>query len=117
MLRLGFQELSTPKFTECEPMYGVAHDDNYRCVKWRDGNVVFSFAKRGEALCCHFSAKKDSLRLIKPAINEFIEWARSVYKWCKMIMAFINKASVERIVKKCGFVCVGIVEELTIYVR
>lgn len=96
----------------------VAHNENYQLCKWKgDGNIVFSYAKRGKAINANFSSDKKGLRHIKTAINEFCCTVFNQYEWCKMIFAMINKDSVVRLVKKCGFVklldfCHGV-----IYVR
>lgn len=116
-LHSGSPVLSTHKFVECEPCWGIAHDKNYRCVKWRGGNVVFSYAKRGDALCCHFAAKKDSLRLIKHAINDFYSWALSAYEWCKILLAFVDKPSVGRLISKVEFAPIAKAGDLIIYAR
>lgn len=109
--------LSSPKFTECEPCWGIAHNENYRCVKWRGGNVVFSYAKRGDALTCHFAAKPDSLRLVKPAIDEFCEWAKSNYKFVKMFLATVDKPSVGRVIEKVGFIYLYDIDNFKVYAR
>lgn len=97
---------------------GVARNENYAIFEWRrdDKRVVFSATLMGKGLSCHFAADKESLRMIKPAINEFCEWAPTVFD-CRMIIAFINKPSVVRLVTKCGFNHVLTYSEGAIYAR
>ena len=109
--------MNTHKFNECKPRLGIAHNENYRCVEWCGGNIVFSYSKRGQAMCCHFAADKNSLRLIKPAIEDFCLWATQHYKWCKILVAFVSKPSVGRLITKCNFHQVGFVQGYTIYER
>ena len=84
---------------------GVYHDDNYRMVECYEGHIVFSFAKKGNAMTAHLASDKIGLRNIKQAIDSFCQWLFKEYEWCKMIFAVINKnrKSVMRIVKKCDF--------------
>jgi hypothetical protein len=113
----GFLALSTHKFEQCEPCLNVAHNDNYLCVKWYNANIVFSYARRGNALCCHFAADKKSLRKIKNAISDFCEWAFDEYRWCDMLLAFVEKKSVGRLISKLEFVPIYTVENSIIYAR
>lgn len=96
---------------------GIAHDENYLCVKWGKGDVIFSFARRGNALCCHFAALPHALRDIKEAINEFSCWAFGEFKWCTMLFAFVLKPSVERLIVKLGFNYLQDVNDTKLYVR
>tara|TARA_R110000851_G_C12885232_1_gene546516 strand:- start:391 stop:672 length:282 start_codon:yes stop_codon:yes gene_type:complete len=88
------------------------------CVEWtKKGRIVFSFAQRGKAIAGHFAADKKGLRHIKEAINDFCEWAFYTFEWCRMMLAMIQKPSVERIVRKCGFVFLGESTKAKIYMR
>ena len=99
-------------------MLGVSTSKNNLVVEWGgSGRVVFSFAQRGNALSAHYAANKEGARNIKQAINDFCDWAFYEFEWCTMIMAMIQKESVERIVKKCGFVFLGECKKARIYVR
>ena len=79
--------------------------------------MVFSFCKQGEAITAHFAAGKDSLRRVKEAIDDFVEWSLWAYPWAKMVLAVIGIKSVERIVKKVGFVYVSEAEGYQVYMR
>ena len=99
-------------------LLGVAVSPRNMCVEWNEcGRVVFSFAKRGLAISGHFSADRKGSRNIKAAINDFCEWAFYAFEWCTMMMAMIQKPSVERLVLKCGFTHLASSEESEIYVR
>lgn len=104
--------------TPTRPKLGIAHNENYLCVEW-EGLVVFSYARRGNAIMAHFASGKDGLRFIKPAINDFVEWVFNEYEWCRMILANIDKTnqSVVRLVKKCGFDHVKYCKDTVIYGR
>lgn len=97
---------------------GVPRNKNHALYEWReDGKrVVFSATMQGKGLSCHFAAEPDSLRMLKPAINEFCDWALDVFD-CRMIIAFINIPSVIRLVTKCGFNHVLTYSEGSIYER
>ena len=97
------------------PDLGIARNENYLLYAWNK-RVIFSMAQRGKAMCCHFSSSKKDLRQIKTAINEFCEWVFDNFE-CKIILAFINKPSVVRLVLKCGFKHVLTYEEGDIYAR
>ncbi len=118
-LLLGRQALSLRNFKKPSgDLLGVAFDENHIIVEWcANGKVVFSMERRGNALCCHFSSDKKGLRHIKQAINDFVELVRDKFDWCKMLIAIINKPSVERVVKKVDFCHIGFVGESKIYVR
>ncbi len=73
-------------------------------VEWGGpGKVVASYAMRGNAISAHFASDKKGLRHIKSAIEDFCAWIFDTYKWCTMILAMIERPSVTRIVRKCGF--------------
>lgn len=85
---------------------GVYHDENYRLVQCCGGHITFSYSQKGDAaMTAHFAADKIGLINVKEAINRFCLWIFKHYIWCRMIFAVIdmNKQSVVRLVKKCGF--------------
>ena len=98
---------------------GVPLDENHGLVEWFDGEarVVFSFARRGNALDCHFAANKKALRHLRRAFDDFCELVRSEVKWCTMIISINNKDSVERLIKKLGFTYLISNEDCKAYVR
>ena len=48
--------------------------DNHFVFKHIDHNILFSVARKGNAASCHFKSDKKSLRFLKQAINEFVEF-------------------------------------------
>ena len=87
------------------PDCGVAKNEHHALVEWNDGEhrVVFSACRQGNALNAHFACGSDSLRQVRPAINDFIEWACEACPWCEFIIAQVGRKSVERLLPKLGF--------------
>lgn len=84
-----------------DDLYGLYMDENYIALTYGD-NIRFSYAQRGEAISAHFSANKQGLRDIKPAIEEFCRWALRDYG-AEMVLATVKKKSVGRLIERCGF--------------
>jgi hypothetical protein len=84
---------------------GLGHDESHLVFIWcrNDCKVLFSATRKGNGMSCHFSSDKRGLRHLKEAINEFVQFVFGCCKWCKMVLAIIEKPSVERLVLKCGF--------------
>ena len=82
---------------------GVLRNDNYRVAQAMGSRITFSYARKGKGMDCHFAADKTSLRSLKGTINAFCEWIFHDYPWCECIFAVVDKNSVDRLVKKCGF--------------
>lgn len=97
----------------------VPMSDNYLVVETENPRVVFSYARKGNAITAHFACNKSALRQLKPKINEFCQWIFDSYEWCEMIFALIeiHRKSVERLVKKCGFSYLTSSPEAVAYVR
>lgn len=105
-------------FRFCKPGLGLATNENHWCVEYLGARrILFSFAKKGYALSCHFASDKEGLRYVKQAINDFCEWAFWAFGWCRQILANIEKPSVERVVKRCQFSFLAACEKGVIYVR
>ena len=87
------------------PDLGVPRIDECMLVEWTeaDARVVFSFAKLGNGMTMHFAAGPESLRELKTAIEDFIEWTFWAFEWCELIFGIIGPQSVERLATKCGF--------------
>lgn len=102
-----------------EDVENLPYDDNYLVFKWLEPecDVYFSVARRGNAASCHFSSDKRGLRRIKQAINEFVEFVFYLFDWCNMVIAFITRPGVMRIVEKCGFFHAAHSDESEIFVR
>ena len=98
---------------------GVYKTDNHRLTEFNtaNGRIVVSYAKKGEAMDCHFAAEKGALKHMKEAINAFSDAVFMEYEWCTMIMAVIVRPSVERLVKKCQFEYLTEGDGKKVYVR
>lgn len=103
------------------PDLGVYHNENYVLheMKTPEGaRIVFSATQQGKALSCHFAAEKAALRHIKPSIELYVRWLFETCKWCRMIIAVIDKPSVVRVVRKLNFKRLGITNSnQQIYIR
>ena len=99
-------------------LQGVLMNETMLAYVWTGpGRIIVTFAQRGYAISAHFASDKKGLRHLKLAINEFCEWIFKRYNWCRMVFAMITMPSVERLVKKCGFVHIADQNEIKIYVR
>ena len=98
-----------------DDLYGLYMDENYIALTYGD-NIRFSFADRGKAISAHFSANKQGLREIKPAIGAFCRWAFNEYG-ADMVLATVKKKSVCRLVERCGFTRAGSTDNCNVYWR
>lgn len=78
-------------------------DGNHLTALWLGPeDVMFSYAKRGKAMSCHF-ATDNGQRYMREAIDEFITWVFRHYRWCRMILAQVKVPSVGRLLERIGF--------------
>ena len=95
----------------------VLANENHLTVLWLGPeDIMFSYAKRGKAMSCHFATDKGQ-RYLREAIDEFISWVFKEYSWCRMILAQVRKRSVERLLKRVGFSFVIEVDGIKVYQR
>lgn len=94
----------------------VPKNEHYLVFKHPDHDIYFSCCERGEALNCHFSSEKGSLRHIKPAINDWCEFVFNSTSYDKII-ALTQKASIDRLISKCGFCFVGAYNDINVFER
>lgn len=101
------------------PDLGVPRIPEAMVVEWTEADyrVVFSYAKQGEGMTAHFASDKHSLREVKTAINDFVEWCLWAYPQCKAVFAAVGIESVERVVKKCGFELFAVAGDYRVYMR
>jgi hypothetical protein len=104
---LSGSNLNAPRIPECQ------------MVEWNEGScrVVFSYARQGNAISGHFACQKQSIRRLKDAINDFCEWAFWAYDWCRMVFAVTARSSIERLIRKCGFMYLANTNEYRIWMR
>jgi hypothetical protein len=100
-------DLGVPRIPECW------------VVEWHEGSfrIVCSFVRQGNAISAHFAAAKESLKMLRTAIGDFVAWAFEAYDWCEMVLALVGISSVARLVQRCGFVPVAEVGPYTAYMR
>ena len=93
--------------------------ENHVNFRWLDNNchILFSMTVQGKAVVCHFTSNKAGLRKLKQAINEWCEFCFWLLDDCKMIIGIIEKASVFRLAKNCGFKCVASFDDKRICIK
>lgn len=98
---------------------GVVNDKDHLVYRWvrDDCLILFSVCRKGNGASCHFSSDRRGLRLLGQAINAFVDFVFYAFKWCKMIIAQIEKPSVCRLVKRLGFEHIGSCEGCQIYIK
>ncbi len=101
----------------CEDPKGLWISPGYTYWRWVEHEVYVSLIREEDALFCHFSAGKQAVRYIGEAIEEFCALISAIMPWCNKIMACIKRPSVERLVKRCGFIHVIDHEYLKVYAR
>ena len=86
---------------------GIHSDENHVVLEWNDQSghrVVFSASQKGDdAMECHFAPDSKSLRSVRSACEDFIDFVFDSCKWCKMLLVATNRRSVAGLVKKLGF--------------
>ena len=101
-----------------DDLMGAPTSKVHSALGWnKNGNVVFTFCKKGNALDCHFSANKKALRHIKEAITDFISWVRMNIPWCKALIAATQKRSVQKMISKLNFKHLADAKHCKIYAR
>lgn len=100
-------------------LMGLTTTRNHLVFRWNrnDCNVLFSAARQGNAMSCHFASDKRGLRKLKEAIDKFVCSVFSAFSWCTMVLANIEKPSVGRLVEKIGFIAVASCDKGQVYMR
>ncbi len=101
----------------CEDQLDLAKDDDYLVVRWRKARVFFSFCQRGNSICAHFSAGPEAIRRLRESIEDFIYWAFDAMPWCMMVLAFVKRRSVAKLIQSAGFWHVTDHDGLQVYAR
>jgi len=81
---------------------GVLHNENHRIVQTLEGDITFSYTQHGKGMALHLAANKSGLKRLRYTLNAFSEWLFKNYD-CKVLIGVINRPSVERIARKCGY--------------
>lgn len=87
-------------FIESPPLYWVSYYENHRCVKWLQGNVCFSYTRKGNGLACHFATARGGVKKVREAFADFIRWAFYHFDWCEMLFACSDKESINRLLRR-----------------
>lgn len=106
------------ELTSDENDLGVPRSVIYRVFKIEsDGLFVFSIARQGNAMNCHFAADKRAIWHLKDMINKAVDWIFANFSWCIMILSVSDKPSVVKLIKRCHFKHVISYDEINIYMR
>ena len=99
--------------------YNLRTNENYLNFRWLLKNtlILFSITQQGNGAICHLYSDKKSLRYLKQALSEWCKFVFENYNWCKMIIAIIEKPSIERLAKYCGFKKVFTINNKLIYIK
>jgi hypothetical protein len=94
-------------------LMGLPTDENHLNFRWDNESckILFSVCRQGNGASCHFASDKKGLRKLGIAINEFINFVFSEFKWCEVIFAKIIPRSVKKISEKLGFTFLGTLDE------
>jgi len=100
-------------------LMGLTTTPNHLVFRWNrdDCKVLFSAARQGKAMSCHFASDRRGLRHLKDAIDKFVCSVFSAFPWCRMILANVQKASVGRLISKIDFTPIAEVDDMIIYMR
>lgn len=98
---------------------GIETNEKHLIYRWGnlDCKILFSICRRGNSASCHFASDKRGLRLLKKACNEFVDFVLNKYRWCKNVVAVVNKKSVCRLVEKIDFELLGYANGSSVYMR
>ena len=105
------------------PYYGPTYDliTNENCLNFRwfrkNTLILFSITQHGGGALCNLYSDKRGLRFLKQASLEWCEYVFKNCNWCKMIICIIEKPSIERLVKFCGFEKIATINSKFIYIK
>ena len=104
---------------EGEDLLGLPMSDAFIALRWDrdDCKVYFSAAQIGEAMTIHLSADLEGCKHLEDAVEDFMAYIFSEFKWCKMVLGLIEKRSVMRLAERCNFEHIGNYEHGKIYMR
>lgn len=86
-------------------IYGLPTNKNHANFLWNEPDcfVLFSAAKVGNYMSCHYKNDGASNDQINRAINDFCEFVFEKCDWCKGILAKVDLEKVARRIIKLGF--------------
>lgn len=100
-------------------LMGLPTNDDHLVFRWNnpDCKVLFSVTRLGDVASCHFASDKAGLRSLAKAIDEFVLYVFCLLDWCTMVIAQTTRPSVGRLIRKCGFVEAGVINDITVFER
>lgn len=101
------------------PTYNLRTNENYLNFRWLFKNtlILFSITQQGNGAVCHLYSDKRGLKYLKQAL---LEWYKYIFKncdWCKMMIGIVEKSSIEKLVKYCGFKKIATINNKFIYIK
>ena len=85
---------------------GLCTNGTHLVYRWdnEDCKILFSMTRRGNGMSCHFSSDKKGLRKLREAMEDADSFIYKNFAWCEMVFANVSLKSVERLIKRIGFV-------------
>ena len=94
-------------FTEIDTddaLPGLPVSSEHRAVQWKggEGEIHFSWTRKGNALMIHFQSNGKGLRNVRKACDLFCMWLFEKYEWCEMLLTNVtpDKSSIGRMIEK-----------------
>lgn len=104
-------------------LIGLPTNENHLNFRWIDKSlkpgmvVLFSCAKMGKAMSCHYANRGASYQQVKKAMKDFEKFIFSGWPECEMILAKVkNKRVADRLVK-FGFELFGTLNDAMFYCK
>ena len=95
--------------------------ENYIVLRWDNDEcrVYFSAARKGNAMTIHLSADKRGAKHLDEAVEDFVLYIFSTFKWCKMVLGIIDskRKGIIALSKRRGFELIGRTENADIMMR
>lgn len=100
-------------------LMGLPTTEDHLVFRWNHPGckVLFSVCRRGSAASCHFASDKAGLRLLRTAINDFVNYVFWLFDWCTIVTAQVEKSSVAKLIEKCGFEYWFNADDIMVYKR
>ena len=95
-------------FNEIDPavsLDGLPVSENHRVVRYEhegEGEIQFSWTRKGGAVVVHFQTDGKGLRQLKTACDNFSGWIFKNFGWCAMLITNVTpeKQSIARMIQK-----------------
>ncbi len=90
-------------------------NENHNVFKCDGKGIYYSVTRYGDGVAIHFACEKSYLRDLKRSLIAFRQYVYELMPECNGIFAFMNVLSIERMVKRLGFVFLGTKDDMKIY--